>query len=202
MFKWLKRTKIEKTETIPDTYENKNESETLDDILSARDELFKALTKRAMDSSSEILKMFISQSVPENYEAYVKQVERIIPNVIKLTGTCYNTEETHAMAFSFVLPVYLIELAASANDITLLTNFVKDFQPLLESEDITEDDILIIMTQFVKNKHTSLSSMSEYGVKMGMDIIEEDSDSDFNIKALTDLQKFMFNHYKNNEKIH
>ncbi len=166
------------------------------DILTVRDETFSELTKQALSPVLIEIEKFILHYAAEKDSAFIQTVERVMRNVIRISGICFNSQNEQSATFSFVLPIHLINLATMNNSINDLLIFTDEFKLLLENKEIDENEIKEIMEEFTNNEFRSLKMVDSFNAKANFD--NQNLFPELITKNLSIDQQFVFDFYKNN----
>lgn len=166
------------------------------DILIIRDETFSELTKQALSPVSIEIEKFILHYAAEKDKAFIQTVERVMRNVIRISGICLNSQNEQSATFSFILPIHLIKLATMNNSINDLLIFTDEFKLLLENKEINENEIKEIMEEFTNNEFRSLKMVDSFNAKANFDY--QNLFPELITKNLSIDQQFVFDFYKNN----
>lgn len=191
MLKWMKKKFQSKTDpkVEREQYSDIDYFLNMDETLEFRDEYYIKLTKLALGPASLVLEKYILHYFEDGVTANIKTVDRVIPNVLKLSGIA-SLESGEMNTFTFIIPVHLIASCVVSEDISQLVKFTNDYQKLLKVDSITEEDLINIMSIFTKNKATYLSDISEYNGALNK--TEADDTMGFDGNALTEEQMKSF----------
>lgn len=174
MLKWMKK-KLQSKTKLEIEQEERSDIDyfhNMDETLESRDGHYAKLTKLALGPASSALEKYILYYFEDGVAVNIRSVDRLIPNVLKLSGTA-TLQNGEVNTFTFVLPIHLISSSVDTQDISLLLKFTEDYQKLLSVDSVTEEELIKITTLFTRDRADRLSDISEYN-KMFVDLGQDD----------------------------